>query len=419
MRRMFQLLIVLFLIYFGIEFIYNYLGHGHETKYLLSFNNKTFNIKELLSLNGIEEDNYMIEVSTDNVVIPFKIYNTYSKKQKIVSKIDYIVKDGYNCMALKLEEDDSPTDIKCLKDGIIYSYNDIVGRSSSLDADIKNLNYNTSKFTNDYSQRIEKSYHMVVYPANFPKKSYIVVDNYRGVFLLGSSVNNYIRTIDFFLNDVSNKEISGLVDKYYVVANYNSSHEFNEFNYINLKVGDYNRFKVSEYISFNSFVQGVHNNSLYIIDKDAKKQYAIDLSTKELTVTSDLNNKAVIYNNGVEETKSIIEVINNKIVFSKETDGYKEGNYEKIVLHGDKENGTYYLFQRNGSKYDVYTRYTGSDVMTYAFTTSSIDNIAIKDGFFYYLDESSLMVFSPSYGKKKIFDYGELKYNKDIKYMIY
>lgn len=419
MKRMFQLLIILFLIYFGIEFIYNFLGDGHDVNYTLNINNVEIKIHEILSLNGEEADNYFLDITKGEVSIPFKIYNTYSKRQKIVKNVTFFEDNNNVCAYVELKEEETNSNIKCIRNGIAYDYIDFKGKSSKIDSMIDELKIDFSRFQSDKSKTITKFSNMSVYPNDFPKNMYMILENYRGVYLLGSEVNNYIRTIQFFNQDVYNPVLSAVVGKYYVVANYNANHEFHEFHLLNLVVGDTTKFKFDSYISFNSFVQGVHDNKLYIVDKDNKVQYVVDPYKKTVNVNTDINNMAEVYKNGKREAVNVNEIIDKKIVFTNEFSEYGGKTYSRVLLDGTDKSGTYYLFEKSGDKYDVYLVYTGSEVKTYAFTTSSKDTIQISNSYVYYLDEDVVMVYSPSFGKKEVLKNTELKYNSDLKFLVY
>lgn len=419
MKKMFQLLIILFIIYFGIEFIYNFFGHGHDVNYTLDIDGKEIKIHEVLSLNNKEQDNYFIEITRDDVSIPFKIYETYSKRQKIVKELTFMIDDDYTCVYLNIKEANNQGEIKCNKKGTVYDYIDVVGKSDKIDSKVKELGFDVNKNLTSNDNTVNKLSNLKVFTNDFPKDMYMVLDNYRGVYLLGDDVNQYIRTIQFFNQDVYSKELSAVVGKYYVVANYNANHEFHEFHLLNMTVGDTSKFKFDEYISFNSFVQGVHDNKLYIIDKDNKIQYCVDPYKKTVTVTNDPNGNVIVYKNGKEEMVKVRQVIDNHMVFVDEYEEYKGTKYSKVVLVGDEKVGTYYLFKYNGSTYDVYVAYPDSNVKTYAFTTTSKDKVQISNSYVYYLNDDKIMVYSQSFGRKAILEYSELRHNDDLKFLVY
>lgn len=413
MRKMLPLLITLFLIYFGIEFIYNYFGRGHDIKYLLTLDGKEYKIHEVLSLNEDSENYYYIEVEFDNYKIPYKINNTYYKKDKIVTNIIPIVTDNYVCAKIELEDDKNPIDISCIKDNIIYFYSDLIGQDTNLDNKIKDIEYDINKYKSNLDTHIKKNSNVIVYPNDFPSDFVMTLDTNKGIFIIGSKVNNYIRNINLFQNNIYDRQLSAVVKKNFIVANYNSENEFNDFYIVSMEFGDYYKLHSDTSISFNSYIQGTMDNNLFLIDIDTKKQYKINPIKKTISITNDEDNNVITYNNGETVLKNIDEIINTRETFIKELNTYADVSYDRVIYY----NGTYYLFEKNSNAYNVYAIYHNSGIKTYLFTTTSKDQIQIVNDYIYYLDGNNLMVFSPSFGKKIILSNEEFN-DKKINFLV-
>lgn len=416
MRKMLTLLATLFIIYFGIQIAFNYFGKGHDINYQIKTDQGDINIHEVLTTNNDEKNNYFFNVNYEDKDIPFKIYNAYNRKSKIIKNVYIFESDSYMCAKLELESDNTPSDIKCVKDGIAYFYSDIKGQDSSIDNLISQSDYNVNDYTNNESDNFKKD-NLVIYPNNFPSKQTILMEAYKGIYLVGNDVTSKARFIKLFDNDVYDKHIEAISGKYYIVANYNKTHEFNEIYVVNISNGTTFTIDSTYDISFNSFIEGVNDDSVYLIDKDSKKQYQIDITNKKVTIVGNEQDGAKTLVDGTWTTANISEIINSNKTFTQTIDNVNNIKYDKIILEGNKENGTYYVATKNGDNYQVYAIYTASNVKTYLFTTTDVDRIFINGSYIYYQQDDNLMVFSSDFGNRKILTNNELKYNKNILYM--
>lgn len=419
MKKMLTLLIALFVIYFGIQYAVDFFSKGHNINYQIEASNGTIDVHEILTLHTNETNNYFIEIKYDNETIPFKILNTYTRKEKIVRNVTILKDSQYTCAYLTLEGDKFPSDIKCAKNNVAYFYSSIKGQDKTLDdlIDAETI-YNYGIYKNNEDDMIRKD-NIVIYPHNLTSNK-LIMDNYRGVYLIGNKINSNIKTIELFSSDVYDKPIETQTSKYYVVANYNSTHEFNEFLIVNMDNGSEFSIKSDYYISFDSFFEGTVDEKAYLIDRDNKKQYSIDVKRKEVSLIGSEADGAKDYQNGEWSDKNINEIIDNKLTFTTNSTTSVNGiDYDKTVLIGDSTNGTYYAFKANNGSYDVYAIYTQSNIRTYLFTTTDKDRVIIKNDYLYYLDNENLMVFGPDYGIRRILVNSELKYNSKLLYFVY
>lgn len=420
MKKMLTLLIALFTIYFGIQFVFNIFSKGYDINYIVPSNVGDIHVHEVLTTNSDEKDNYFIDINYNDKSIPFKIYNTYSRKEKIVRKINIFDDGNFMCVKITLESDETPSDIKCIKNNVSYLYSSIKGQDPTMDQMISSTDYNISKYQSDENDNFIKDKIMGVFPNDFPSKQTLLLEYYKGVYLIGEKVTTQARYIELFNKDVYDKSIQALVGKYYIVANYNDQHEFNEFFVINIDNGSQYTLKTTMQISFNSFVQGTVGNELYLIDKDSKKQYKIDVKNKTVEIVGNESDGALIYSNNEWKTININEVINNTIIFNDTINNTVNGEtYDKVYLFGNEENGTYYLFRSNNGLYDVYALYTKSNVKTYLFSTTDINRVFINNDYIYYLVEDKLMVYGSDFGNKKILTNNELRYNTKLMYFVH
>ena len=415
MRKMFKLLVMLFIIYFGFEFLFYFLSRGHQVTYEVKTDAGIFTINETLTVNKEFSDGYYFNVSIDGRIIPFKLFNKFNRKKRIIDDVKIYSGNTYTCYNIAIKGDYNVSDIKCINDGIIYFYNTIKGRDSKLDSQIPST-YDSSKYAYSVETGIKDG--ISYYKDNYTGSQKTLISGYRGAYIFGNDVTGDARLISLYNNDQYTKPIEGLADKYYIGANYNGTHEFLSFNIINISTGEKSEATSPQYISYSSFVQGSYGDKLYIIDTQAKRQYSVDAKTKSVEMIGNENMGASIYTSDGWVTKNINEVIDNRITFYKETLTELNGFKYSYVKHiGD----IYYVFIYNGGKYDAYLIYGEDEVYrkNYAFSCDDLERIYFIDKYVYYLDGDDIKVFSQEIGNKPIVTYSELRYNTGLHFYVY
>ena len=79
---------------------------------------------------------------------------------------------------------------------------------------------------------------------------------------------NKIKTIELFDEDNYETNVKTIVDENYVIANYNQKYDFNEFYLIDVTNGKKDELIVNYDINFDSYVNGVYENSFFIFDNE-------------------------------------------------------------------------------------------------------------------------------------------------------
>lgn len=420
MKKMLKLLLTLFLIYFGIQYIVNLFSKNHDIEYKLDTSNGSVSIREILTASS-DENSYYFGIDFNNQTIPFKVYNVYDKRRKMVKEVQTFVGDTYTCAYIKLDNNVIPSDMKCVSNGISYLYTSIKGIDNKLDQAVSSSNYNQSKFVSDETVSADKD-NIKYYKNNYISNQNILLDGYKGVYLFGDKVTSYSRLITLYDTDVYSKVIETSSGKYYLVADYASSHEFSNFIVINIENGDSYTITSDYDISFDSFVEGTVDNMTYVLDTENKKQYEIDIKGKSIKLVGNEEHGAQIYSDGNWSVKNINEAIDNKITFgTNAVSNVNNITYDRMDLVGSTTTGTYYIYTKNGSNYDVYAIYTQDSNMTknYLFTTDDINRIAYRNGYVYYVVDNQLRVYGTDCGNRLILSTNELKYNKNLHFYVY
>ena len=265
-------------------------------------------------------------------------------------------------------------------------------------------NYDENKFK-DSSEKKEYEVNNI-YMDNIPEKHYLFVENYKGIVL----INNEISTIKLFNNDVYTKELSTVVDKYYIVANYNEELTFKSFYLVNLINGKQREIRSVNAISFDSYIQGVVDDKVYLYDLDSQVQYKIDLETE--LVTKVATNSDIKYYNGKWTTMTLKDAMDKKVFEPYSTNKFKE--YEKT----DKLDN-YYVYEKEGNYYNVYL-ISPNDLKqrTFIFKTSDISSVSYLNNYIYYKKDNAYYSYSTN-GIRKIIENKEMTFNNSLKFGVY
>lgn len=414
MKKLFFMLLILFAIYLGIQIGFNYFSKGNKDYYEIDNNDLLFQIDEVSNFKE-KSHNYSYNIKVDNTEFNFQVFHNFGKKLQVIEDIKYFKNDNYRCILPIFKDKLILTDIMCLDNSntLIYYYN-LKGKDSNLDTFVSGLEeYKKEQFVdNKESEEIEK---INIYKQNLIDNHYIAINNYKGIYNISKKFNSVVYNISLFKNDIYNQKLSLLTDKYYLVADYNQEYEFNEINLVDLVELDTYTITSDKAISFDSYIQGVIGNMVYLYDKDNKIQYEINIDKKSIVQYSSSEIK--YYKDGIWTSMTVAEA-NNETKFTNYAIDYENSEYFKIDKVGT-EVGYYYLYKKNGSNYDVYRlNIQNKDGLTYLFSTKNID-VSYVDNYVYFVNGNKVQVYGDSIGVKILVEYDELEFNKNIKLNVY
>lgn len=423
MKKLFMMLIIMFIIYFGIQIVFRFFGNGHEYEYSLSNGEFDFQIKEKFTNNTKNEiDSYYFEIIVDNTSFSFQTYETFNNANKVIKKIAYYADENYRCILPIFVDNKVVSDIKCLQNNIIYNYNDIQGKHNKLDVFAESLieyGYDKNRFIDlTNSTGIDN---LSFYKDNTIENHFIALNNYKGVYVL-NDVNSYkIKKIDLFDKDVYKTPINIVFKNFYVVADYNSKYRFDKIYVVDITSNKVNEIACEREISFDSYIQGTNNNSIYLFDRDNKKQYEVNLKTNKVLEVGNENTQIKIYRDGSWQKISASNAKNDQILFDNEYKSDIELNgYDKIDKVGGDVTGYYYFYKKNGNEYSVYRApVLNSDQKTYLFNTSDINRINYYKGYIYYVYGSEIRYYNDVVGVKKLIKNKELSFNDNLTFGLY
>ena len=409
MRRTLILLLILFVFYLLIQMIFNYVGPGHDIDYKVS----GYNVHEILTQHHKEDsDNYYFEITKDDTIFTYQIDN-FRQGSKLVKKIKYFKNVNYECMIPILRVKEDYVNVVCKKDGIYYNYSDIKGNDPEVDQF-------ASEYDNTYKNKntvLKDNGSLFVYD-NLVDDQYLVLEDYKGIYIINPS--NVYRRVILFKKELYKKPIAALVGDYYIVADYDEKYDFHKFYLVDVKTGMKDTLISNSAISFNSYVEGVIDNSLYIFDKDNQKQYKIDVKDETVTEIGNAKTGIQIYQDGEFKDANVYEASEKEILFDSYTSKVVDDKtYAKVDLVGSKTAGYYYLYDLVDGEYDVYrTSVRNPKIKTYLFRTANINHIAYVGNYIYYLKGDKIYAYN-NVGDHLILKYKDIMYNTDLKFYVY
>lgn len=414
-KNRWQIILIVVFIILIIFCCVRFYSKGYNINYKLGEKGE-FQIKEIYTKNVKgERDNYYIEIQHGKYTFNYQFFNSFSVKRKIVK--DVIFYDGeYKCM-LPIIENGAQTDIKCYKDNRYYNYVSIYGKEKKLDEFVNNIDinfYDKDDWSNESTEVLE-SKGIKLYKYNIVEDHYVGLTNLKGTFILNKKINN----IEIFSNDIYSRDLSAIVGKYYVTADYTQKNQFRTFYFVDLETGKKKEAKAPNYISFDSYVQGIVDDNLYIYDKDNEKQYKINTKKLSINEIGNKNKKIQYYNNG-EWEKITTTKANKKVLFNRKQELKEFQKFEYIYLNGGKTSGVYYLFEKDNEQYKVYKAYVQNKKnLMYLFNVDNIKDVFYVDDYIYFKDKNTIKYYNDTTGIRTLLEYSELEFNNNLLFGVY
>lgn len=420
MKRLFGILLVLTLFYVLIQVGFRYLGNGHHVNYEIKEKDYTVKVEENATFKTKNEiDNYDFTFTINNKEFHLRTYNLFQKYDQVVKGVKYFKNNSYECIYPIFKTEEIITDILCEKDGIIYHYNDLIGKSGELDKFAKTLEkegYDSSLFVDDTGKIVESDNEQVmIYPKNLEKNHYLGVTNYNGIYLINNYLDDkYLYKINLFNDDNYDNLIKGQVGKYYIIADYTSTYEFNTFYVVDLVYSDRKTIKYHSNISFDSYIQGVVDNVVYLFDRSSKKQYKIDVKAETIVEIGNEETGIKYYYNGKWENRKVAEAVTTNLYFGK--DSIDDVNYERV----DVFEHYYYYYKKISDGYEVYrSDINNKDSLTYLFKMPDISEIKYLRDYIYYKDGNSIKYYHDTKGIRTVLVNKEFEFNNTLRFYTY
>ena len=394
-------LVIILILY---EIIFSFLKTGHDVSYTISKDNKLYSINEIYTKKG-KDNYYLITVSDENNTYLFSVNNKFNKQKNIVKDIEYYeISNDLSCMILDLVNKDNTIPI-CTKNNVLYTYHALKDKYdlSSLEGKIKKYESNNNSVYDEDNNKCSVNYGFI--DAN----EYISIYNLKDVYFYH---NNVQERLNFSNYDNYKNEYGYLVGNRYVIPRIISNPEFYNYIVYNVETKKSDSIDLDEHpISKDSYINGVYENCLYVVDRSNKKQYRLD--PVELTALEVGNTEmdGYAYINGKLERKSIYQLIEKDIIFTESGGNYEGIDYDSIYV---QSNYAYYL--KNGTFYKVYEK--NLNLPVYLFDAKNPTHVKFRNDNIYFIDDNKLYKYN-EYGLNVLVTKDEFRFHEDDIYDIY
>lgn len=404
MKKVIKLVLTIFVLLLFFEFIAFIFKSNHTVNYEIENKNHKFSIKEVY-----KNQMYYVLITSKKYKYSFEIENHFYKKKKIVSKIIEHKNKDYLCIYPVVKNSDD-TNIMCSKDKKTYAYVYNQKDLKNFVTELKDKGYsnNSWKKNSNYQTKLGT---LKIYSKNINEDTYIYIYKYNGFYSINRDKNENVR---LFKDDHYNNTLGTIVNKYYIIPNYDQKYDYQEFYRINMKN---NKIKTRTYkyeISKDSYLNGVIDNEIYIFDKDELKQYKIYRKGKKIKEVGNKQDGILYYNLGFKR-KNAYTFRDEEITFKTFKD-YLSKVEQNTSLKYIKNNKDTYYYQTNNN--DVYYYNTNNKQKVLLFNKKIADIILIEDTI-YFISGDTLYSYNNNEGLKKIVIYSELEFNPKNRISIY
>ena len=404
MKRVFSFLILLAVLFLGLEFIVTLFTKEYKDSYSLFLNNKEFKINENYSKEM--GDIYDIEITVGDNTFYYVIDNNFNKQKRIVKDVVYY-EDNNDVCIYPILKDDSGSYIECVKDNVLYVKNSFPNHNliNLISSDLDNRGYKLD-YHEDY---IDKYGNSIVYQKNINENDLIILWNYKGINMFDNRDIKGHNVINF---DKYDNKLGTLVGKYYVAPRYENERlfEFNKVEVIDLETNKSETITLKDItLSSSTYVNGIVNGKLYYTDPYNLLQVEIGVSNKFSRLIGSVDLGGQMYD-GEKWTNRNIYDFKQEIKYGKSV---SLENYPNSMIYEGK--GVYYVYENN-NMYQVPKNHLDKKVLLF---NGSVNNIYVVDNDLYYVFGDTLYWYSSSKQFVRILVDKDLLYNTNNRISVY
>lgn len=319
---------------------------------------------------------YYFQIKYNSLDYELLINHKYSGEKLITNITKYSEKEEL-CLVLELTIGNST--LVCSKDNKLINWNLI---SDNLKDKIP------SELIKEYSENSYTEKDITIFN-NIDSKIYIW--NYKGFDIIE---NGKLKTLNIFDGDVYDTNLIAKVNNYIIIPNYNQKYNFNKIIILNTKTDEIEEWELNYEISYDSYVMGSYENSIYLVDTKNKIQYELVPHKQKARIIATKNSQGLIYKKEWQKM-TVNQMINNKETFTF-----------NIIYNYQIANQKLYLSYINSPN-------------TIQVTNNQVDKIvAINDNEVYYLSQNKLFYFNIYDGEKLLAQKEEWLFNNENKVFI-
>lgn len=319
---------------------------------------------------------YYFQIKYNSLDYELLINRKYSGEKLITNITKYSEKEEL-CLVLELTIGNST--LVCSKDNKLINWNLI---SDNLKDKIP------SELIKEYSENSYTEKDITIFN-NIDSKIYIW--NYKGFDIIE---NGKLKTLNIFDDDVYDTNLIAKVNNYIIIPNYNQKYNFNKIIILNTKTDEIEEWELNYEISYDSYVMGSYENSIYLVDTKNKIQYELVPHKQKARIIATKNSQGLIYKKEWQKM-TVNQMINNK---------------ETFIFNN--------IYNYQISNHILHLSYINSP-NTIQVTNNQVDKIvAINDNEVYYLSQNKLFYFNIYDGEKLLAQKEEWLFNNENKVFI-
>ena len=406
-KKLWRIFLFLLIFYLGLEIVINKVCSGHHLVYKINNNKHKITIDE--TYKKIDNDRYDFIFTVNDISFHQSFSKDLDNRNYMVEQVDYLEDGNYKCIYPIYKDKKIKSNLLCYDGKYYYPYQAIIGKSEIID------NFMNKYLKPENNGRKEQG--ITVYFDNLFLRHKIFLENYKGLYFIDK---NKIDNVTLFTKDVYTKNISGFTDSYYFVANYEDEYATNQLIYISLDNKKQKVLKKITPISFDSIIEGVIDNNIYLLDKSNKEQYKINLKNEKIDLIGDEKQKLSVLENGKWIKKNYYQVEQENVHFSpyqvKPT--YNSVKYYKVDHFKDGKYDLYYLYTKTNNGYHIYKVDSRDKQLISLFDTDDINQIYYQENGFYFKNDDTIFYYNDNIGLKKIITYSELRYNDNLLFYV-
>ena len=361
-----KILILLVIIIF-IIILYNVLKVRSYTK---KYKINNYNVMEEYDK---KKQTYTFAITKDELKYSYSIESKYIRGKKKIKEISSYFNTDYKCVIPDIKNLDSiPLCIQNENNELIdYRLTDIDFGIKEQDTKV-NLKKDNLTIENTLDNYL--------------------VWNYKSFYNIN---NNKIEEIKLFKKDIYDIHLATILNNYLVIPDYDSEYNFNTFYIYDLDKKSLSSWETKYDISFDSYIAGSYDKSIYLVDKKNKIEYEIVPSHKKIRIVGTSKKDGVIYQEKFKNI-SLQKLINKEYNFSKNI-GYN-----------------YFIESKK-----LYLKMSDSPNK---IVVSTMDDLKIMDqnkDKVYFLSKDKLYVYSPLSGLKLLLENFEWNFNYENMIFVY
>lgn len=420
MKKLFRILLSLAVLYMILSSVKSCNSKGHRVEYQLLRKKDDILITETFVRNiKSEVDHYDFHILIGKNDFFYQTTTLTGNKKEVIDDVLYLNNKNYLCVLPVFKKKGIISDVICKnkKENIYYNYTNIKNPTKDMKAFIKYLSkygYHERNYQ-DNKNKIEKINLLTFYPNNTQDDFDFGITNYKGIY----TVDNKVENISLFDHDVYTRKLSTFVNGYYVVANYNEKYDFNSFYFIRLYDGVKYELELPLPIASDSYIAGIVDGNIYVIDKSNKKQYECSVEKKTWKEIGNETEGMRYYENNHWKTVSASRFTLKETTFDddKETN---DGDYTQFVSTYGDNSGYHYYYQKDHDEYRIYrSSKQHSKLKTYLFTTNNVKTIRVSKEYVFYQIKNEVHYYHDRTGNRTLLEDSELEFNKGIIFGFY